>query len=286
MQNTAFSKRFSFVVRALVPVLVVTTFGQLMAYAAEGRSVVRPEGFEQHGFLSLKTAHIGLEVKVDDKLAGHTPLNLLRLPAGSHRLQVSHPDRTSWLENDWLSEFEIAGGDTLEVDVRFERSFSINSMPYGAGVLLDGEPAGETPLFFKLPERETRQVTLRIAGYRDSSFVVGDDATRFFNIDLLRSADQDLARKMDTFRVERKSKNNKRFLAVLGLTAAAGSLALLFRNKADNSYDRYLNTGEPARFSKEYDDAKKFDKLAAASFATFQVSFVVSFYFFLRRADQ
>ncbi|MFQ5648953.1 MAG: PEGA domain-containing protein [bacterium] len=265
-----------------VVVAFTTTVALTPLFGAARLVEARPE---EDGFLKMNTSHTGLAVKIDGAFVGYTPLNLLQLDSGPHKIHVAHPDRSNWLDTDWVEQVEIAPNDTLTVNVMFQRSFSINSQPYGAAVYLENEPVGETPVFVRIVEGETKQVTLSKTGYRDSTFTLGGETTQFYDITLQRSS-HDFDPQLQGFKQKGKSKTKVHFFTALGLAVASGTLALYFRSKADNKYDRYLETGNPRTFNKFYDDAKKFDKLAAVSFGTFQVSFVVSFYLFLKQANQ
>jgi hypothetical protein len=66
----------------------------------------------------------------------------------------------------------------------------------------------------------------------------------------------------------------------------SGVLAFYFKKRGNDAYDAYLSTGNPQEFNPAYSQAKRFDKLAAVSFGVFQVSFVASFYLFLKRANK
>lgn len=273
-----FLKRFQW----LVWVLICSVTGSAFAVASPVQVQTTQEDY---GFLILSATHAGLVVRIDGEFVGRTPLGVKPLPAGRHEVQVTHPDRDSWLERDWVEEIEILPDDTLRLAVRFTRSYSINSQPYGATVLLDGMEAGETPLHFTLPEETTREVRLTLAGYQDTTFTIGSEARQFYEITLRRDLEYDMESKVEGMRLEKRAKFKKRALVALGVAVASGAAAFYFRNKADNSFDRYLETGDPQIFNRHFDDAEKFDKFAAVSFGTFQISFIVSFYYFLRQAN-
>jgi len=234
------------------------------------------------GYLQITTIQPGLQVEIDGKSYGMTPLKSIILPVGVHRLQVHHPEHGNWLAQDWVAEVKIEPNKTITPDILFSVHYNITSKPFGAQVLVDGAQLGATPLFIKALENESKTVTLSSAGFRDTTFTVSLAEGKFYNVQLSKSAS--LQPQLD-FASPKKKTGNRKLLTAIGTSAVAGAFALYFRNKADDSYDRYLKTGNPELFNKHLDDAKKFDKFAAASFATFQVSFAFSFYLFVKKIN-
>ncbi|HEX9652519.1 MAG TPA: PEGA domain-containing protein [bacterium] len=243
-------------------------------------------GDEPPGYLMLLTPHAGLEIKIDNQPVGRTPDSLLTLAAGPHKVAVEHPDRVNWFEEDWFADVRILPGDTLRVPVVFRKTFSINSQPYGATVAMDGAAMGETPIFFKLTEDEIKPLTLSKTGYRDTTFTIGHDQRRFFYIALAvpkRAVDLSLKPASDDHHT---SPTKLILYSASALVVLSGGLALYFRDRGNDKYNSYLNTGDPELIERYYKDAKHFDRLAAVSFGAFQISFVASFYLLLKEANK
>lgn len=271
----------------LTSIVILTIFALQTCFANESRAQneTAAQTLDSYGYLRLNTAYTGISVRIDGKLVGTTPLKIQQLSAGTHRVQVAHPNRTNWLDRDWIETVEVAPNDTLEINVTFKQSYSINSRPYGAQVFTHGENVGETPVFLRLNEGETVDVRLVRRGYEDSTFVVGKNGVQFFDIELKPSLPSDVDLQMESTGLQKRSKTKLRLFTTLGLALASGSLALYFRHQADSNYDRYLKNGNPERFDQFYDNSKKYDRLAAITFASFQVNFVFSFYFFLKQVN-
>ncbi len=240
---------------------------------------------EPTGYLMLLTQHVGLEIKIDNQFVGATPGSVFELTEGLHKVSVQHPDRRNWFEEDWFADVRILPNDTLRVPVVFKKSFSINSQPFGA--LVSGNRVlGETPIFFKLAENEMTQITLSKSGYRDTTFTIGQDDQRFYNIAMsVARAPIRFAPATDN-PDERRSRSKVILYSAAGLALVSGGLSLYFRSRGNDKYDSYLNTGDPELIEKYYRDAEHFDRLAAVSFGVFQVSFVTSFYMLLKEANK
>ena len=115
------------------------------------------------GIVTLLSQPEGAAATVDGQPAGPTPLNSLKLAAGSHALTLQHP-RYLPLE----VALEVAGRDQQE---RFEYTLapawataSVSSEPEGADILVDGETIGTTPAKVELLQGE-RQLQLQLAGF-------------------------------------------------------------------------------------------------------------------------
>ena len=251
--------------------------------AAEQKNRSKTDGW---GYLKLTSKHNGLAVKIDEAFIGFSPLEILALEPGPHQVQVEHPEQANWLDHDWHREINVVEGDTIWIEVSFNRNYSIHSSPFGASVFLGDEKIGETPTFLKLDETEIKQITLSKAGYQDTILTLGSSNNQFFDIKLRRKSEEPgLTLIPGEFRIKKKSKTNRRLFAAIGLTIASGAIGIYFRNKANNQFDRYLQFGDPERFNESFDQAKKFDNYAAVSFAAFQVSFALSVYLFLKKVN-
>ena len=158
---------------------------------------------------------------------------------------------------------------------------------FGAEVFLEDQRIGETPMFLKLLEGEMKRVTLSKTGFKDTTMILGLSEEQFFNIPLRRTKESlNFSLKTKELEFKRKSKTKRYLLTSAGLSVVSGALALYFRNKGNQNHDRYLSTADPQTFNKFFDDAKKYDRYAAVSFGTFQVSFIFSFYLYLKEANR
>lgn len=237
---------------------------------------------DEKGYIKIETPYQGLDVSIDGQFVGYTPLEeVLAVTPGPHTIRVRHPSRYNWNELDFTQDINASPGDTLSIEAIFQKNYSINSHPFGAQVFLALKSVGETPVRVLLKENESADVTLNLAGYRDTTFTIGKDNERLFDI-RLHSLQPTM--RPDAVRLNNKARYKMPFLVSLGTALVSGGLALYFRTKADDRFDQYLRTGESRKFKRLFNDSKRFDKFAAASFGVFQVSFAFSFFFFLKRA--
>lgn len=273
-----------FTAKILLLSIITTCVLPLNAYAFERKN---SQETQEQGYLILETKHKGLAVRIDDKFMGFTPLPGFDLFPGTHQVTVSNPYRANWLDQDWFADVRLSPGDTLRVKPIFKKSYSINSTPFGASVFFKNQKIGETPIFFTLAENETGALTLSKDGFVDTTFVIGQSEQRFFKIVLKpQKRPLDLSVLPSEFEYDKRPRSKKYFYSTLALSVVSGTLALYFRNKGNSSFDHYLDTGDPELMNKYFNDARKFDRFAAISFGVFQVSFIFSFYLFLRQANR
>lgn len=263
-------------------VLILLCFFNLVVFS----ELSIASGIDDVGYLKINAKHKGLEVKLDGKTIGYTPLNILAVPVGTHAISVAHFDKNNWLGKTWLNEVMIADGDTAFLQVNFKKSLSVNSSPYEAEVFIENRFVGETPFFFEMDEGESTRITLKKRSYKDTTFTINATDFEKIHVQLNEVTKTKNMILHDRFEGAKVKTNKNRFLWTLGASVLSGALTLYFRTKADDKYNRYRKTGNPDSFNGLYDDAKKLDKFAAVSYGTFQVSFVFSFYFFFAYKNQ
>ena len=117
------------------------------------------------GLISIDTLPVGANVQIDGETVGQTPVKDMPVEAGEHALLIE-ADRYLPLER----ALEVAGRNipqqlALELEPAWAE-VTINSVPPGASVLVDGESVGETPAVLEILGGE-RQLILQLAGYAD-----------------------------------------------------------------------------------------------------------------------
>jgi formylglycine-generating enzyme required for sulfatase activity len=105
----------------------------------------------------------GAMVSLDEIEVGQTPLGNIKLLPGEHHLQISLPRYQAYSE---ILQIE-GGGNTLDITRQLVPAWSevsINSMPAGATVSVDGEERGITPAVMEIIEGK-HTLTIKAAGY-------------------------------------------------------------------------------------------------------------------------
>jgi hypothetical protein len=81
-----------------------------------------------------------------------------------------------------------------------------------------------------------------------------------------------------TEKAEKATRKTTGLFIGAGLMLVTGAASIYFKQQANDSYDRYLQTGDPTVFSGYYDEANKYDNLFRISFIGFQASLIFTLY--------
>ena len=76
----------------------------------------------------------------------------------------------------------------------------------------------------------------------------------------------------------KKKRSRKALYLSAVLTASVGAVAYWSKKRADEAYDRYLHSANIERQDKEFDKAKRMDRIAGASFVGMEAGLVLSSY--------
>ncbi len=115
-----------------------------------------------HGALVCRGTPEGAEITVDGRSAGTAPREDLSLSPGRHTVRFSLPGYTTMLR-----DVTILPGMTRELvyTLSARPRISVETLPEGVEVLLDGDRAGETPLLDFTLAADDYLLTLRRDGY-------------------------------------------------------------------------------------------------------------------------
>ncbi len=95
------------------------------------------------------TPAVAAEVTIDGVSAGTTPTRAIDVKAGSHKLRVAAPRY-----QPYATELAVEGGGVLQaIEARLVPDWAevtVNSVPEGASIFVDGAPAGTTPAKLEL----------------------------------------------------------------------------------------------------------------------------------------
>jgi len=232
--------------------------------------------------LRLRTTHDSLRVFLDGTFIGRTPLTDLPIPAGCHELDVRSPQWPSFQADDFVTTFSVAAGDTFTAVGKFPTFFRINSIPYQAQVLVNGERIGETPLMLAGQSQGIR-LRLEKTGYEpwEQSFASCPDSAQLIRLK------PEAAWLMQQRRAAASSRrtiewHRRGLFGSLLLGLVSGAATIYYRDQGNEAYSVYLGTADPLKMEHYYSRARHYDRTAGASYAMFELSFILSGYFFLK----
>jgi formylglycine-generating enzyme required for sulfatase activity len=117
------------------------------------------------GLISIDTEPPGASVTVDGKALGKTPLRDLPLEEGEYRLLLEEARHLP------LEQSLVVTGRNVRQQLKLQLApawaqVTVDSLPSGASILVDGEAAGRTPATLEVLQGE-HQLTLQLPGYAD-----------------------------------------------------------------------------------------------------------------------
>jgi hypothetical protein len=129
------------------------------------------------GLISIDSTPQGASVTVDGESVGKTPLVDLPLPQGEHQLELEETRHQPLTQTLQVTGRSVQQKIALQLAPAWAM-VTIDSVPTGASILLDGEAAGTTPttvevlqgehqLMLQLPSFADWQKTLRIEASKD-----------------------------------------------------------------------------------------------------------------------
>lgn len=137
--------------RALLFSATVLVVLSTVALDAEAQRRRRPAETGE-GTLTIQSSQPDAEVLVDEEVVGVTPLDPLRLPAGSHTVRVRRPGFTEFSE-----VVTIRPGQNVQVMadlLALSMVLTVRTQPDEARVFVDGAFRGTTPIELELIEGE------------------------------------------------------------------------------------------------------------------------------------
>ena len=187
-------------------------------------------------------------VMVDSVYSGRANGSLLRIPAGGTRIVLVPTEVGAWDLPQPETDLSVAAWDTATLVMDFPYQYRIDSTPFGAKVSVpaqEGLVLGETPLVYSMESPLLSALLLEKAGYANAVIQPGSDVINRHSV-ALRPIDQSVPDELAVEWAPAGSKNKWISWAAAGLALTGGALAVNFKFKADEEYERYLETGDPA----------------------------------------
>jgi len=237
----------------------------------------QPNGSIEKGiaFIKIISAEQGVLFYMDDSLVGAVTNTEFEIVSGFHTLKVSSMT-DSWTAVDWNWQGMIKADSVYIFNIETKRFIMINTVPFGATVIINGENIGTTPFML---ERSGQAVDIIMTNYMP----VRLEAKQFINREFI---DVTLVNEIPSEEIKSAQliygiamKRDKMLLRTTYLlTGLAGITTVYFKFEADKAFKKLPGTILLKDQIYLEDKIKKYDDLAAVSFGTFQIGFLYSIY--------
>lgn len=215
-------------------------------------------------------------------------LNATTIPAGPHTLRLRPPDTKLVTPFDEQS-FVLAPGDT--VTVALGRPL-LSTSPPGATVRAGERTLGVTPLRLDPGALFGARLMLERAGYQADTLAADTLLARTRGPGALRV---ELLPLPGTVAMARAAAPPRRYLGLSRWAAFGVSTALVaggavtaarLKNLADDRFDIYRRTGDPARQREAFRAAERYDRLSLIGWGVAEVAFLAAFYLIIQESPR
>ena len=236
---------------------------------------------QSFGYLKINYDSTGIEILLNNKPLGCTPLPIILLKPGIYKISALHPNPYLWGTFDWQDSIKIVSNDTLTIQPEFNKILHIITDPFDADIFLNNEYKGKSPAVISIYSQDSAQLVVKRAGYKDYVIDLKQVKNNSINVNLARNHDFS---GLKNFKKQRKSKNRYKTLAYSfwGLSILSGLSTVYLKDQADEKYNQYLAAGSLKEMNNYYHDAKKYDRYTYISMGIMQGCFVLSFYFLMK----
>lgn len=236
----------------------------LLILLAGSRTSALPADSTGTGCLTVRSATPGVRVLLDTVSLGIAPVTDVPVPAGEHLLRFVQSEDRSWLSPAVAETLRVAPGERIDREAILPTVYHITSEPYGATVTAGGTEIGLTPLELPLVSQKA-VLTLSKAGFEDEMVPISGE-TKEIRV-LLRSK-PGAEPAANLYLSSDQSKAPLPVYLAAGTAIASGFAAAYLKIKADNVYDDYRQTGDPASL----DQVRRLDLASGISLGLSEIS--------------
>ena len=206
-------------------------------------------------------------VFADSQYIGRAEDQYFRVEKVAMELRIVPPKMDSWSITPLIEPIDLAGGDTLEIEMNFPFHYKVESVPYEASVYWEKVDErvllGETPLLYVSEDPLRGMLLVTRDGYEPLRLTPGEKIWNYHYVDLALSEGGEVAEKY--WHPEKRSGRWIDFAAG-GVAIVSGILAIRYKTKANRRFDRYALSGNPELRS----GFEKYDRYSAISLGAMQ----------------
>lgn len=204
---------------------------------------------QDRAFLRVETNYPDALVYADSVLLGRVGTEAVPVSPATRSIRLTPPEAGSWTIAPVERPVAFEAGDTVSVTANFPYYYRIESVPFGADVLIEDDlgrrKLGETPLLYRAEDPLAGNLVVQRNGYAVERLRPGSEIWNRHVANLSPSDDLDPSAAKVSWHPPRRHRAWIDYVA-LGTAAAAGVLAVHYKFRADDLYERYRDTEDPA----------------------------------------
>jgi len=177
----------------------------------------------------------GLTLSIDDSVIGYVSNDTLSIRAGFHQLSVSDGNSDVWSATDWTWSGILEPDSVYRFKTKIERFTILNTIPFGAKVVIDGIQVGTTPFVLKSVESAVEIVMVNYMPIRvEASELSGK---KIMTITLVQDSPNVASESSDIKPGKISVGGSTITRSAYLLTAASGIAAVWFKFEADKAFN-------------------------------------------------
>ena len=208
---------------------------------------VRWAAAQEDAAVRIETNLPGAVLYADSVRVGTAGGTFVRIPSTAKELRLTAPDVNSWTIAPIARGVALSEGDSLVLEMKFPHYYRIESIPFGASVHHEREEGrsliGSTPLTYISQEPLSGKLAIERPGYAVERIEPGSDVWNRYMVGLKPADDPDPTTAQIQWQPPRK-RHAWIDYAAIGTAVAAGFVAVHFKFKADDLYERYEETAD------------------------------------------
>lgn len=216
---------------------------------ASGQAPHNSETDDETVGIRIETNSPDASLYIDSTFVGGVPTGVLTVPAETKRIRLVHRDANTWSIPPVEILLDADPDDTVNVELNFDYHYRIESMPFGARVLLEeGEERivlGSTPLLHTSDSPLEGRLAVEKPGYAIERFEPGREVWNRYVISLSPAEVVHPTAAQVDWKPPRKRRRWVDYAAI-GTALAAGAFAIHYKFKADDLYSEYEETANPS----------------------------------------
>lgn len=211
--------------------------------------------------ISILTNHPQSIILLDNKTVGNGSA-IMELERGQYTL-IIREDKLSWNAQIFKDTLLIADcNSSKELHYNFRNEIYLNTTPVNAGVFHNDSLIGYTPLYINSLSDEFE---IKKEHYKPERITLNGDKYPLINLEYVGPGNEASFFKTNLFKL------------LLGTALTLGGTAAYFKLKADDEFDKYNTTNDPAYLQK----TDRYDLISGIAFGALQVNFGLLIYYFL-----
>lgn len=213
---------------------------------------------EKKTTLTIESIPDQIPIRINSVLIGNTPIMKYEVTSGYITIEAISNQAGIWNNHNIVQEIFTTPGQDTTIIIQFPKMIKINSVPFHAKLLVNNQFLGLTPVSVDFTQYRGKEFLLEKTGYKSFRFILQNQSSQLYTLEPLDIAtikEENSSFTYGLFHSQMKTK----FLFLTG-TVVTHWLAFYFKNLADDNFEKYSTTGNPALMQKYWDNTQKYDR--------------------------